>query len=421
MDPRPIPPRRRALEEAHVRVPASKSLANRELVLSVTATGRSRLELGTLDPGQDVHTMADALVALGHDVRWQSGRIDVTPGSAPNVQATVDARDAGTVARFATALAALSSVETRIDGSSRMRERPMAELADALRALGASVDGDALPLAVRGPVRGGEVRVAGYESSQFASALLLVAPRMPEGLRLRLTGDVVSAPFLEMTVAALRERGVRVERPSTHVFVVAPQKVKPRSLAVAGDATAATYPAAAAAILGGSVTIDNVSAKHVLGGQGDVRFFELIEEMGCGVARGGASTTVRRNGALHGIIANVSDCSDVFPTLAVIATHADSPTELGGLAHTRHQESDRPAAVAAGIVALGGQAQVFGDAIRIQPVPLHEGVVDAAGDHRIAMAFSVLGLQVPGVAISGWESVSKTFPGFYEMLEDLRR
>ena len=412
---------RRALDGAHVRVPASKSVANRELVLSAIAAGRSRLELGALDPGQDVHAMVDALAALGHDVRWEGARIEVAPRARPDVPATIDARDAGTVARFATALAALSGAETSMDGSARMRERPMAELARALRALGASVDGDALPLVVRGPLRGGEVTVAGYESSQFASALLLVAPRMAEGLRLRLVGDVVSAPFLEMTVASLASRGVRVERRSTNTFVVAPQTVRARSLAVPGDATAATYPAAAAAILGGSVTIDNVSARHVRGGQGDVRFFDLIEQMGCGISRGGASTSVRRSGPLHGIIADVSDCSDVFPTLAVIATAADSPTELGGLAHTRHQESDRPAAVAAGITALGGHAQVFGDAIRIEPMRLHDGVVDANGDHRIAMAFSVLGLQVPGVAIGGWEAVSKTFPGFYAMLARLGR
>jgi 3-phosphoshikimate 1-carboxyvinyltransferase len=143
--------------------------------------------------------------------------------------------------------------------------------------------------------------------------------------------------------------------------------------------------------------------------------------MGCNVGRGGGSTKVRRVGSLYGIIASVSDCSDVFPTLAVIATQAETPTELSGLGHTRQQESDRLAAVAAGIQALGGRAQVLGDAIRIEPTPLHDGVVDAAGDHRIAMAFSILGLQVPGVAIRGSRSVAKTFPGFYEMVENLRR
>lgn len=408
-----------------MRVPVSKSVANRELVLSAIATGRSRLDVGLLDPGDDVRGMAEALAALGHEVRWDGPVIgvtpQVTPEVTPNARAGIDARDAGTVARFVTALAALSPAETQIDGSPRMRERPIASLVAALRSLGATIDRDTLPFVVRGPLAGGEVTVAGYESSQFASALLLVAAGMPAGLRLELTGDVVSGPFVEMTVARLANRGVRVGRPSSRIFTVLPQPVRPRSVRVPGDVTAATYPAAAAAILGGSLTIDNASARYQRGGQGDARFFELIEAMGCGVSRGGSSTTVRRIGALHGITADVSDCSDIFPTLAVIATQADSPTELGGLGHTRRQESDRLSAVGAAIAALGGRAEVFADAIRIEPVPLHGAVVDAAGDHRIAMAFSVLGLVVPGVAISGWEAVAKTFPGFYGMLDALGR
>jgi len=143
--------------------------------------------------------------------------------------------------------------------------------------------------------------------------------------------------------------------------------------------------------------------------------------MGCGVSRGKGTVTVRRVGQLQGIVANVRDCSDVFPSLAVVATQCETPTELGGIAHTRLQESDRIRAVADGINALGGRATAYGDSIRIEPVPLRDGVVDAKGDHRIAMAFSVLGLQVPGVAIDGSESVSKTFPDFYRMLSGLGR
>lgn len=421
MDIRPVAPIRRALRGQHVRVPASKSLANRELVLSALAHGRSRIGIGALDPGDDVHAMADAVAALGHDVRWDDGRIDVTPSATPSARATIDAREAGTVARFGAALAAASGIDTTLDGAGRMRERPMRALVDALRSLGATIDRDALPLTIRGPLAGGEVAVPGYESSQFASALLLVAPAMRDGLRLRLLGDVVSAPFLEMTAAALARRGVRVRREAKNVYAVAPQRVRARSVAIPSDVTASTYPAAAAAILGGSVAIDGVSARHETGGQGDVRFYDLISEMGCVVTRGGRETTVRRTGQLQGIVANVADCSDVFPTLAAIATQADSPTELDGLGHTRGQESDRIAAVAAAIRALGGRAETFGDAIRIEPAPLHEGVVDAQGDHRIAMAFAVLGLLVPGVAIGGWRSVTKTFPAFYDMLDALRR
>ena len=418
---RAIAPIRHALAGVHVRVPASKSVANRELVLCALASGRSRLDVGDLDPGDDVRAMAAAIAALGHDVRWAGGQIEITPREVPYVHADIDAREAGTVARFATALAATYGAEIRVDGSARMRERPMGSLVSALRALGASVDGDGLPLTVRGPLDGGEVTVPGYETSQFVSALLLVAPKMAKGLRLRLAGDVVSAPFLDMTVAALAQRGVSVERPSPREFVIRPHEVRARSLAIPGDVTASTYPAAAGALLGGRIVIDNACSRHVPGGQGDVRFYDLLEDMGCAVRRGGQSTMVTRVGDLYGITANISDCSDVFPTLAVIATQARTPTELGGLGHTRKQESDRLAVVADAINALGGRAQAFGDGIRIEPSRLHEGLVETAGDHRIAMAFAVLGLLIPGIAISAPDSVAKTFPGFYDMLAEIAR
>jgi 3-phosphoshikimate 1-carboxyvinyltransferase len=422
-DIHPIAPVRHSLVDKRVRVPASKSIANRELVLSAIAHGRSRLELGPLDPGADVRAMATALAEMGYLVRWDGATIAIEgAGDAqPAKDAIVDAQEAGTVARFGTAVAALGPREVHLDGSPRLRARPIATLVDALRKLGAKVDAEALPLTIRGPLVGGEVTVPGHESSQFASALLLVGARMRDGLHLRIVGTLVSAPFVDLTVAALASRGVRVDRRSSRELVIGPQKLKGRSLEIPGDVTAATYPAAAAAILGGWVTITNARARVEPGGQGDARFFELIEDMGCNVKRNGDSVTVRRDGQLHGIVANVMDCSDTFPTLAVIATQADSPTELTGIAHTRAQESDRVAAIAAGINALGGRAQAFRDAIRIEPTPLHAGIVDAAGDHRIAMAFSVLGLHVPGVAIKGWSAVGKTFPDFYDVLRQLSR
>lgn len=406
-----------------MRVPASKSIANRELVLSAIADGRSRLDMGRLDPGDDVRAMRQAIASLGYQLEWDQ-TFEVTVHGAetiPHATGAVHTAEAGTVARFALALAALADGDTRFDGSERMRERPLAPLVNALRELGATADGDALPLTVRGPLRGGRTTVPGSQSSQFASALLLVAARMEHGCDLEISGSLVSAPFVDLTIACLKQRGVTVDAPTLDRIVVKPQTVKARSLEIPGDATAATYPAAAAAICGGSVTVDNVDAREIRGGQGDVRFFSILEDMGCQVSRGRGSVTVRRVGELQGIVANVRDCSDVFPSLAVVATQCETPTELGGIAHTRLQESDRIRAVADGINALGGNATAFGDSIRIEPAPLRGGVVDAKGDHRIAMAFSVLGLQVPGVAIEGADSVSKTFPDFYAMLNELGR
>jgi 3-phosphoshikimate 1-carboxyvinyltransferase len=423
MTPRPIIPFRHPLREVRVRVPASKSIANRELVLSAIAEGRSQLDLGSLDPGDDVRAMRQALASLGYRVEWdQTFQVTVHGAETiPHATGPVHAAESGTVARFAVALAALADGETRFDASERMRERPIAPLVNALRDLGATVDADALPLTLKGPIRGGHVAVPGNQSSQFASALLLVAARLERGIELEITGSLVSAPFVDLTIAALEKRGVKVDAPTLDWISIKPQKVKARSFVIPGDATAASYPAAAAAICGGSVTIENVDAHEIHGGQGDVRYFSILEEMGCGVSRGKGTVTVERVGRLQGIVANVRDCSDVFPSLAVVATQCETPTELGGIAHTRLQESDRIHAVADGINALGGRATAFADSIRIEPAPLHEGVVDAKGDHRVAMAFAVLGLQVPGVAIEGSESVSKTFPDFYEMLKELGR
>jgi 3-phosphoshikimate 1-carboxyvinyltransferase len=418
--PRSISPIRHRID-ARVRVPASKSVANRELLLSALADGRSEIDLGEIDPGDDVAAMRDALTALGYQVDGRAtGVVRVRGTTPPAGERTVDARDAGTVARFVTALAATLAGPTRIDGSGRMRERPIAPLVRALRTLGAQVDADAFPLTVAGPLRGGAVDVPGHGSSQFASALLLVGARATEGIELRMAGSIVSAPFIDLTIASLERRGVAVERPGLPgVFRIAPQKVSARRVAVPGDATAASYPAAAAAILGGNVAVENVEAHGRSGAQGDTRFFEILERMGCKVSRLLGGVRVSGNGSLYGVRENVRDISDVFPSLAVVAACAQGRSEILGVGHTRGQESDRIAAVAAGLRALGGHVDEYADGIAIDPVPLHGGVVDAAGDHRIAMAFSVLGLAVPGIAIEGAESVAKTFPGFYEMLRGL--
>lgn len=417
MTARPIPPIRHAID-ARVRVPASKSIANRELLISALADGTSYVDLGDLDPGDDVRAMREAIAALGHQVEGgPTGTVRITPRPC-DADAAVDAHDAGTVARFVAALAATLGGRTTIDGSERMRQRPMATLARALRALGAQVEGERLPIKVRGPLRGGAVEVPGHESSQFVSALLLAGARSLNGVEVRVSGSVVSAPFVDLTVAVLKERRVKVERTPTG-YRVAPGRVRARRVKVDGDATAASYPAAAAAILGGGVAVENVDPRRREGGQGDLRFFDVLERMGCSVSRLLGTLVVRRAGALYGIRENVRDISDTFPTLAVVAALAQARSEILGIGHTRRQESDRVAAVAAGLRALGGSVTEYADAIAIDPVPLHGGTVDAAGDHRVAMAFSVLGLHVPGVSVEGAEAVSKTFPGFYDMLREL--
>ena len=201
-DVRPITPIRRPLVDKRVRVPASKSVANREIVLSAIAEGRSRLDLGPLDPGDDVRAMTDAVVALDYRVEREGDELVVQgAGGGPHrAGGAIDARDAGTVARFGAALAALGSGYVTITGSQRLRERPIAPLLDALRRLGAAVTGDRLPVTIVGPIRGGEIEIAGNESSQFASALLLVAPRLEGGLTMRISSALVSAVFASSSI-----------------------------------------------------------------------------------------------------------------------------------------------------------------------------------------------------------------------------
>src|SRR2546430_6935348 len=209
-DLRPITPIRRPLEDKHVRVPPSKSVANREIVLSALAEGRSRLELGPIDPGDDVHAMADAVEALGYRVDRRTGELTIQgTRTRPRAGGAIDARDAGTVARFGTAFGALGSGYVTVTGSPRLRERPIAPLLDALRRLGATITGDRLPVTILGPIRGGEIEIAGNESSQFASALLLVAPRLDGGLKLHIPGLLLSAPFAHLTLAPLRQPRVK--------------------------------------------------------------------------------------------------------------------------------------------------------------------------------------------------------------------
>ncbi|HYY54743.1 MAG TPA: 3-phosphoshikimate 1-carboxyvinyltransferase [Candidatus Dormibacteraeota bacterium] len=403
---------------ASVRVPASKSVANRELVLSALAAGASRVTLGPLDPGEDVRRMIGALRALEFGVEEAAGAVVVRgeEGAIPAQEARIDAGDAGTVARFGAALLALGDGRYVLDGSRRMRERPMAPLAAALRALGARVEGDALPLAISGPATGGEIDLAADVSSQFASALLAVAPLLEEGLVLRLIGVPVSAPFIDLTIARMRERGVEAKRSAAEIAVL-PGGYRARDVTVEGDATAASYFLAAAAITGGEVRVENVDATSA---QGDLGVVEHLRAMGCAVETRDA-LVLRGPDRLAPLEADLSDISDTFPTLAVCCAFAGGESTLRGLAHTRVQESDRIHAVVTELRRLGGDIDELRDGVRIRPRPLRGAVVRTYRDHRIAMAFALVGLRVEDVAVADPECVAKTFPDYFTLLSSLAR
>ena len=410
--------------EATVDVPGSKSITNRALMLAALAEGTTHLS-GALS-SDDTRYMARALTQFGFDVRWDvpSATIEVKGGAgqAGRGRAEVFIGNAGTAARFLTAAAALWSGEFHIDGIARMRERPIAPLVEALRSLGGVVQGarapGCIPLSIRGgSLRGGEVSIPGDVSSQYITALLMIAPYLPRGLDLTVTGAQVSRPYIEMTIAMMRAFGVDVRPEGTdRLSVRGGQRYTGCGYAIEPDASGASYFFAAAAVTGGRVRVRGLSRGAI---QGDLRLVEILAAMGCEVRYGDDWTEVRGPEpglALRGVDVDMRDCSDVAQTLAVVASFASSPTRIRGVGFIRHKETDRIAAVVAELNRLGGTAEADADGLLVRPAPLTRGrgPVATYGDHRMAMSFAVAGLRVDGLEIDDPACVDKTFPDFFD-------
>lgn len=401
--------------------PGSKSLTNRGLVIGALAGGETLLEGALLC--EDTVRLLDALRALGFLVREEAGRgvlrIHGEGGRIPAHRARLDVGASGTAMRFLVALASIGPGEYEVDGDRGLRERPVRPLCEALAALGGRVEtapGGGAPVRVRpAEVMGGAVSLKGGISSQFASALLLVAPYLPWGLRLQLTGDVVSAPYLDLTVGIMRDFGARIERRDERNFVVEPSAYRARSYRIEGDATAASYFFAAAAVTGGRVRVGNLPRGSR---QGDLVALELLESMGAKTARGPDWAEVR-GGPLHGIDVNLRDAPDLVPTLAAVGMAARGRTRIRGVPHLRVKESDRIEAILRAVRALGGTAEAFADGFTVEGGEVRPGSVDPMGDHRIAMAFAVLGLMRPGIRILTPDVVGKSYPDFFARLSAL--
>ena len=409
--------------DATVPVPGSRSLTSRALVLSALAAGPSRLTNALFS--DDTIVLVNALRRLGFEVEVNPPAAEIVVhglgGTIPASSAEVFVGGAGTAARFLTAMVCLGHGRYVIDGSPRMRERPIQDLGDALANLGAltSTAGGTPPVIVeaRG-LRGGRATVRGDRSSQFLSAVLMVAPYAAADVDLVVEGRLVAAPYVDMTLALMDAFGVRAERDDMRRFLVrAGQRYRARAYAVEPDASSAAYFFAAAAITGGRVRVPGLAASSV---QGDAKIVDLFERMGCRVTRGAGFLEVRGTGSLRGADVDLGEMSDQTMTVAAIATFAEGPTRIRGVAHVRHQESDRLAATAAELRRLGQDVEELPDGLVISPRPVRPATVQTYADHRIAMAFAIVGLRVPGIAIADPGCVSKTFPDFFERLERLR-
>lgn len=410
--------------DARVAVPGSKSMTARALILAALADGPSRIDAPL--HARDTSLMVQALRAIGTDIAdGGDGSWVVTPQplSGP---AEVDCGLAGTVLRFVPPVAALAFGDIRFDGDPRIRERPNAPLITALRQLGAEIDDGgrgAAPFVVRGRGRlsGGTVRVDATGSSQLISGLLLAAARFGTGAEVIADGPVPSAPYLEMNVAMLRERGVDIEAEPGR-WRVAPGSVRALDTRIEPDLNTAAPFAAAALAAGGRVTISGWPQSTTQPG-GQLPLW--LSAMGAGCQVSAEGLTVTAGSTIHGIDADLSEVSELVPVLAVLAVLADSPSRFTGVAHIRGHETDRITALATELSACGAEVGELPDGLTISPRPLHGRPFETYDDHRLVMAAAVLGLAVPGVDVHGAATVAKTMPDFLErwqaMLDDQAR
>ena len=409
--------------DAVATVPGSKSIAHRALVCAALARGDSTIK--GLPDGDDTQAMLQGLKMLGAtfsldgaDAHIQ-GSIDLNRTDA----ITVDANLAGTTARFLTAVGALRRGPITVTGNASLRSRPMKDLHLALEQLGASVSWQnekyCLPVTVqRGESYSHSVQVAADTSSQFVTSLMLIAPMFEHGLTIELTGDVISLPYIAMSASVMNSFGANVRIADSRIIVIGGGGYVGCQFAVEPDASSASYPLAAAAVLGGRVRVEGMRSDML---QGDGRFVDVLQRMGCDISEDNTGITVGRdaNKSLQGVDIDMSEISDLVPTLAIVAMFAKTPTRIRNVGFIRNKESDRIGDLAREMRALGANVVEHEDGLEISPQALHGGSCDTHHDHRIAMAFGVAGLKLPGVIIDQANVVSKSWPQFWEMLEAL--
>lgn len=404
--------------DAVVRPPGSKSETIRALTAAALADGRSHI-YSPLE-ADDPWAMAGALRALGVDVSTDSEpwAVDGRGGRLEPPEVDLDANESGLSARILIALAGSLDGPSRIVGRGRLPKRPMDGIVAVLRSQGVEVDGERLPIVVsgRGHLWGGRIEVDCSQSSQFATAAMLVAPVMHEPCILDLKGLSGSAAYLDGTASIMRRFGATVDRTVTG-FEISNQGYLSSDVVIEPDASAAVYPMVVAAITGGRVRIEGLGEETW---QPDMRVATGLESMGCTVTWEPQSIEVDARGVdLRAIDIDMSEAPDGALALAVACLFANEASRLSGLGSLRHKESDRLEAISSEIRRIGGGAVVDGDVLVVTPGDLHGAELDPHGDHRIAMAMATAGTRVAGISMSEPEVVDKTWPGFWEALEGL--
>ncbi len=410
--------------EGTIRTPGSKSITNRAIVCAALAAGTSRLT-GVLD-SEDTAVMIDAWKRLGiklqHDVMASELHIEGCGGVLPIQQAKLYVANSGTTIRFLTAALAACTGLFELDGVPRMRERPIGDLLVALRQLGANIQSlnteanNCPPVLIEANgLRGGIATVAGNISSQFLSGLMMAAPMAAGSVTLMVEGELVSVPYVEMTAQVMRAFGAHINGPSTGpMHIDASHRYVGTDYAIEPDASAASYFWGAAAITGGLVRVEGLSLSSL---QGDVRFCEVLERMGCSVSYQENAIEVS-GGELLGIDVDMSDISDTVQTLAAVALFANGPTTIRGVAHNRVKETDRISDLARELQKLGAAVEEFPDGLRINPpLEIQPAEIETYRDHRMAMSLALVGLKVKGIVIRDPNCTAKTYPGYWDDLE----
>jgi 3-phosphoshikimate 1-carboxyvinyltransferase len=406
-----------------IRPPGSKSITNRALVCAALADGRSTL-VGALD-SEDTQVMIAALVELGisidADAAAHTLAVEGCGGRLPAARADLYVANSGTTVRFLTALLALGRGTFRLDGTPRMRERPIDDLIVSLHQLGVRIESEGNngcpPVVIRANgLPGGHATIRGDVSSQFLSGLLMAAPYADQPVELTIHGALVSQPYVRMTLGVMSSFGVSLGASDLTQFTIPAGRYRGRRYEIEPDASAASYFWAAAAIAGGEMTVEGLTRASL---QGDVAFVDVLAKMGCTVTETTQGITVRKGQALRGIEVDMNSISDTVQTLAAVALFADGPTTITGVGHIRHKETDRLAALATELSKLGADVEQRADGLRIASGRLRGATIDTYEDHRMAMSMALVGLWVPGVVIRNPGCTAKTYPAFFADLERL--
>lgn len=425
---RPFPKNHK--KEYSVEVPSSKSITNRALLLAALAKGKSTLS-GVLFSDDSRHFL-QSLVSLGFQVEIDEAAKQVTVygegGNIPNKEAAINVGSAGTAARFLTAFLGISVCNCRINASEQMKKRPMKELFSALTTLGSSFSfpekEDFLPVEFHNsaPLSATEVTVDIDKSSQFLSALLISACLFPGDFTVHVTGTHGMA-YIDMTVAMMQQFGVRVEKPDASTFFIpGGQSYSARDYFIEPDMSAACYFYAMAQLLGVSVTVPHIPEQSL---QGDVKFLDVLKQMGCTVfydaSKGSFTAIGREDGHFSGVSVNLGAFSDQTMTLAAIAPFASSKTTITGIFHIKYQECDRYHAIINELTRVGIRCTEIneGDGLEIEPGTPQPAEIETYDDHRMAMAFSLLGLRTEGIVIKNAQCCRKTFETYFDVLNSL--